>query len=1099
MTEKTGIQEKETKETAARINSGFNSESFALLQDFVNHTSEIIILLSAEGDFLFVNNAFKQTTGYSDTELSRMNLDDILHPQYLEGTRSALDQVRDGTPNQEFQMIVRSKEMKRVYLQGDVNCRYDKGKPVSFRCLLKDITQRRRAERAQNLYYSIAQSNLNTPNLQKFLEQVHLELQKNIFANNFFVAVYEPEDGSIYFPYHVDEYYEKDQTYIRRKLGNGLIEYSMVQNKPLMLNKADLEQLMKNEKIFIYGSVLPAVQMMVPLRVNDKTMGVIGIKSYSDENKFNSRDLELLEFVSGQVALALSRKKSEEDLLLQTARLNALFDSSSHFIWTVNKKRQLSSFNKNYYNMISSQLGTAPQIGASVEKLSWKLIAGEDRPILREKYHMAFEGIPQYFEMHWGALDGGTDWYEFYLNPILSSEKGDIEEVSGIARNITEKKMAVLSIQKSEQKFRDIIESFIDIYYRTDLAGNVTMISPSVLKHTGYELTEVLGNKVDKFFENAANSSQNIKALLKSGSITNYEVDVRRKDGELRPFMLNIRMIKDRKGIPVEVEGVARDISELKKGAEELQVAKEEAEYSLKVKEQFLANMSHEIRTPMNGIIGMIDVLNETPLQTDQKDYVQTIRKSSQTLLTILNDILDLSKIEAGKMELSKAPLDFRDTLDNLVALFKQKAYEKKNELRYTIEDNVPRYLVGDQTRLLQILSNLTSNAIKFTENGHIDIHITSSPRSENLFEYRVEVQDDGIGISEENQRLLFNAFQQVDISTKKSFGGTGLGLVISRELCRKMNGDMGLHSNPGKGSTFWFTFEAEPSRADEVQKSANENEEISLNNYFREYSPKLLLVDDNAINRKVASEILTKANCQVITADSGKTAIEIFSADPEFDLILMDIQMPEMDGIETTSILKQKFGTQLPKVVAMTAYSMQNDRENFLSKGLDDYVSKPIRANILIRKVEELVIHGSRPTFHASAPEKEITYASGHETYSIPGDIPAFDAEVINGLREMVGQEMLISVFEDFETEAAEQIAITRTAYDNNDVSQIQRELHTLKGNSGTIGLMRIHEVTKDIEVPSKSGNLEGFESKFKVLELEFAYFREHYRALQG
>jgi PAS domain S-box-containing protein len=373
---------------------------------------------------------------------------------------------------------------------------------------------------------------------------------------------------------------------------------------------------------------------LVPLKINEKTIGVIGIKSYSDENKFSIRDLELLEFVSGQIAIAMERKKSEEELLLQTSRLNAIFDSSTHYIWTVTQKRQLSSFNKNYHNLIYEQLGVAPTIGSSIEKLGWKLINSEDKPILREKYNMAFQGLPQYFEMHWGEKDGGNNWFEFYLNPILSEDDGQIEEVSGIARNITEKKNALINLQKSENKFRKTIESFIDIYYRTDLAGNVIMISPSVLSHTGYTVEEVIHQKVDKFFENAQNSSQDIKALLKTGSITNFEVIVKRKDQTLRQFMLNIRMIKDSKGIPIEVEGVARDITELMKSAEELKKAKNEAEHSLKIKEQFLANMSHEIRTPMNGIIGMIDVLNETPLEKNQKDYVQNIKKSSETLLT---------------------------------------------------------------------------------------------------------------------------------------------------------------------------------------------------------------------------------------------------------------------------------------------------------------------------------------------------------------------------------------------------------------------------------------------------------------------------------
>ncbi len=1065
-----------------------------ILQDFVDNTSEVILMISVDDDFLFVNNAFMEVTGYSRTELKTMKFSEIVHSQSKEETIENFQKLKSGAPINDILIIIRSKERKRIFLSGGVNCRFLNGEPVSFRCILRDITLRRRAEIAQNLYYSIAQSNLNTKNITEFLSQVHENLQKNIYANNFFVAVFEPEENSIYFPYQVDEQFGFGINYEKRKLGNGLIEYSMVQNKPLILVKEDLEKLMEVEKIFIYGDILPAIQVMVPLKIKEKTIGIIGIKSYSDANKFSSRDLELLEFVSGQIALAMERKKSEENLLLQTARLNAIFDSSTHYIWTVNQKRHLSSFNKNYYNIIYSQLGVPPEVKTSPEKLGWKLIRPEDRPILREKYNLAFEGNPQYFEMNWGEIDGGNQWFEFYLNPILSSESGAIEEISGIARNVTEKKNAILNIQKSEQKFRNTIESFIDIYYRTDLAGNVIMISPSVFAHTGYEVREVLNQKVDKFFENAQDSSQDIKSLLKSGSLTNFEVLVKRKDGDLRQFMLNIRMIKDAKGIPVEVEGVARDITDLKNSAHELKLAKEDAEHSLKIKEQFLANMSHEIRTPMNGIIGMIDVLNETPLEKNQKDYVETIKKSSETLLTILNDILDLSKIEAGKMDIVLKPFEMKETLDNIVALFKQKSLEKNNKLSFEIGKDIPKYFKGDYVRLLQILSNLTSNAIKFTQNGTIKIRLSKLRQVEEFYLLKFEIIDSGIGISQENQVKLFSAFEQLDISSKKSFGGTGLGLVISKELAKKMGGDMGLESKLGEGSVFWFTINLEKAE-DELFKSNKINDnEIVLTNYFSEYSPKVLLVDDNSINRKVASEILKKANCIIKTAESGIEAIEIFRHDNSFDIILMDIQMPEMDGIETTQRLKQEFGNILPTVVAMTAYSMQNDKENFLEKGLDDYISKPIRANILVKKVEEIVFRKPRV---AQKTNLIIIDKSSESMYTIPDSIPMFDMNVINSLKDMVGEEMLMSVFEDFEAEAEVQINNTLGAFKIQDYDTIQKELHTLKGNSGTIGLMRIHEITKEIEEPSKKKILDGFEEKSLILINEFENFKNKFRNL--
>lgn len=1058
------------------------NENQEFLQEIVDNTSELIFMLSIEGEFLFVNNALVEVSGYGRTELKDMSLQDMIHPEFKESIEKNLARVRNGEKISDFIMVFRTAERKRVYLSGEVTCRYMKGEAISFRCIFHDITQRRRAEIAQNLYHSIAQSNLNTKSLEDFLSQVHQNLQKNIYANNFFVAVYERESNTIYFPYQVDEKYKQNETYLKRNLGNGLIEYTMVKNKPLILNKQELENLIENEGVFLYETTVPAIIALVPLKFQDTTIGVIGIKSYSDESKFSSKDLELMEFVSGQIAISMQRKQSEEKLLLQTARLNAIFDSSTHFIWTANQKRQLSSFNKNYQNLIFEKLGVFPEIGSNIEKLSWKLIAPDDKPSIREKYNLAFQGQAQYFEMHWGDIDGGDNWFEFYLNPILSSERGEIEEVSGIARNITEKKNAILNIQKSEGKFRDIIESSIDIYYRTDLAGNITMISPSVYKHTGYTEDEVTNQKVDKFFEDAIDSSKGIKSLLKSGSITNFEVLVKRKDGELRQFMLNIRMIKDAKGIPVEVEGVARDISELKKSADELTIAKNDAEHSLKIKEQFLANMSHEIRTPMNGIIGMVDVLSETPLETTQKDYVKTIKKSSETLLTILNDILDLSKIEAGKMEILHVPFDLYDTLKNLTALFTQRAKEKGNKLIVNTHNEVPQYIEGDQIRLLQILSNLISNALKFTQNGSISLNTSIKKRMSEDIEILFEVVDTGMGISADNQKKLFSSFQQLDISTKKSFGGTGLGLVISKELCQKMGGKIGLKSELGVGSNFWFTIKTQASTAISIKNSLNTIEEIRVSNYFKDSSPRILLVDDNGVNRKVASEILKTANCEVVLADSGQAAIDIFTADQVFDLILMDIQMPEMDGIETTAILKEKFGKKLPVVVAMTAYSMPHDRENFLQKGMDDYVSKPIRANILIKKVEE--------HFKQNSKSKSKKIIIKEETI----EVNRFDFEVINGLKEMVGAEMLSTVFEDFKNEATEQIQNSIAAFHKNDVITIQKELHTLKGNSGTIGLMGIFEITKTIEEPSKKGNLTDFEKHFKVLEAEFECFKTEY-----
>ena len=409
------------------------------------------------------------------------------------------------------------------------------------------------------------------------------------------------------------------------------------------------------------------------------------------------------------------------------------------------------------------------------------------------------------------------------------------------------------------------------------------------------------------------------------GQKQHFELELATKQGEQKWLEIYLNPIQSN-GMIAEVSGIARDITDLKKYQAELVEAREQAEHSLKVKEQFLANMSHEIRTPMNGVIGMVDLLCDSPLNEDQQDYLQTIRKSSETLLHILNDILDLAKIEAGKMVLHPAELVFEDLLDRLMALFTPIAHQKGNKVSYHLDSKVPKVVVADETRLLQILSNLTSNALKFTENGSVSISVAPFKIADKKVELMVRVTDTGIGISPANLKKLFNAFQQLDNSTSKNYGGTGLGLAISREFTKMMDGEIGVESEEGKGSTFWFTVHlaiGDESKASSIKRSDN----FDIAGTLKEVHARILLVDDNMTNRKVASQILLKAGCVVETATSGQEAIDRLNQDTDFDLVLMDIQMPEMDGMETTRRLKQSI-INLPPIVAMTAYAMKEDRE---------------------------------------------------------------------------------------------------------------------------------------------------------------------------
>jgi CheY-like chemotaxis protein/HPt (histidine-containing phosphotransfer) domain-containing protein len=454
-------------------------------------------------------------------------------------------------------------------------------------------------------------------------------------------------------------------------------------------------------------------------------------------------------------------------------------------------------------------------------------------------------------------------------------------------------------------------------------------------------------------------------------------------------------------------------------------------------------------------------------------DYVQTIKKSSDTLLNILNDILDLAKIEAGKMALHPRDIILRDVFERLMALFSQVARQKGNTLSFDLAADIPECVQVDETRFLQVLSNLTSNALKFTENGNIQISVSVLNKIDDRFKLHVKVSDTGVGISESDLKILFNSFQQLDNSTTKVHGGTGLGLAISREICKLMEGDIGVESKVGVGSTFWFTINLKVGdRAFAIEHKDDKTFEIS--GKLNELRPTILLVDDNSTNRKVASQILVKSGCQVDSVSSGKEAILKLQSDVTYDLVLMDIQMPEMDGMETTKQLKDLNLSDLPPIIAMTAYAMKEDRERFMAVGMDDYLAKPIRVQSLIEMVTQWVT-GVKAKNIKNKQSKSV-----NNTTTLVVDI-----DIIHALSEAMGGDLAFvkGMLADFITEAKEQITSASNAYKLNDCQGVQSELHTLKGNSGTLGASQVHEICKKIENKAKECNFENFEDEITWL----------------
>ncbi|TDQ84018.1 two-component system sensor histidine kinase BarA [Dongia mobilis] len=390
-------------------------------------------------------------------------------------------------------------------------------------------------------------------------------------------------------------------------------------------------------------------------------------------------------------------------------------------------------------------------------------------------------------------------------------------------------------------------------------------------------------------------------------------------------------------------ENLQRRSRELAEANELLLRARDAADKANRTKSDFLASMSHEIRTPMNGVIGMVHLLKNSPLTPDQHDKLSTLESSAKGLLSLLDDILDISKIEAGRLDLNLAPFSMHDLIADLVALWRPSALSKKLSLDFEIDRQVPPVLIGDSSRIGQVLANFLGNAVKFTHQGGIRLKVAATPLAGGRHAVTFAVLDSGIGIAPEVQPRLFQKFSQADASMTRRYGGTGLGLAICRELTQLMGGEVGVQSEPGKGSTFWMRLELQV--ADELVASRDELDmaDRSLLRQVGTRKLSLLVAEDNVINQKVICALLEAAGHTTALAADGNEAVAAVQHS-RFDAVLMDVQMPKMDGIMATRQIRSLGGTyaDLP-IIALTANAMTGDRERYLAAGMNDYVSKPI------------------------------------------------------------------------------------------------------------------------------------------------------------
>lgn len=664
--------------------------------------------------------------------------------------------------------------------------------------------------------------------------------------------------------------------------------------------------------------------------------------------------------IENGIALILNYRLHKDECLKNTLQLASIVDSSEDAIIATNLNGEIISWNK----------ASEKIYGYSKKEILGKNFLILDSNITAENASLVLNKIKKGEEIKNFEFKLLNNNEEIFLSINISPVRnhfGDIIGACAIARNITENKKLHQELYNSEKKFRSIYEQSpigIELF---DANGQALSANKSFCNM--FKINHITEFKNDNFFQTPfihKETKNKVRNKQISRITCKYNLKKRvnssiNKSG-ICYFDILTTPILNEQGELFSILCQVQDITKKIESEEELKKAKICAEEANSSKSKFLANMSHEIRTPINGIMGMTDLALMTDLTDEQEEYLNMVKTSSRHLLDIVNDILDISKIESGKFKLDLLSFNLEERINKIIKNFSILAKKKFIDVMYFVDPRLTDInIIGDPLRLSQILMNLLNNALKFTEKGNIILCAKKMQSTDDIIKVQFSISDTGIGIPDDKMDKLFKTFSQVDDSYTKKYGGTGLGLAISKQLVNMMNGDIWVNSTKGEGSCFYFTAEFLPTESNNPQTSNNIGSQLYMQNLQCEnyeshycepsqfnakktYFKNILIVDDNEINQRLISSLLNKKGYNHVSAFNGKEALKLLQQNP-VDLILMDIQMPELNGLKTTIAIREKesmLGIHTP-IIAMTAYAMIGDREKFLAAGMDDYISKPI------------------------------------------------------------------------------------------------------------------------------------------------------------
>ncbi len=641
----------------------------------------------------------------------------------------------------------------------------------------------------------------------------------------------------------------------------------------------------------------------------------------------------------------------------------------------------------------------------------------------------------------------------------------------------TNKKLSI-----NERKFRDLVEQSSDWILETDLNGKIVYSNPRAKELTGYDLNEIVGSSLFSFMD-PDEAGKQIERLFdiaaRQAPFYQLEVTILHKDGHPLIFESNGRPVFNEQGQLKGYRGIAREVTGRKRAEHELMQAKEKAEQANLAKSRFLAKMSHEIRNPMNVIMGSNEILSSTSLSPTQKEWAEMLRVSAESLLAMINDVLDYSRVEDGKLNLNQFQFDLYSEVESVISSFDDQASEKGLQLSFNAEGNLPRKVIGDPDRLRQVISKLVENAIKFTRKGEVTAILkpaeTKMEWSENnqqpgycgVFPVQFSVRDDGIGMAPEQVDSLFqNNYRADEQKSSGEYKGPGLGLALSKKLVELMGGSIGVKSTLNIGSAFYFTIPfALPEDTWDITGELQAERAVPKEEACQEKrSLEILLVEDKPMNQKLAAYLLEKNGHRVARANNGRDALELYR-ERNYDLIFMDIHMPEMDGLEATAQIRaaeQEEKRHTP-IIAMTAYDTEDDQNIFLQAGMDYCVTKPINSNDL-----DCALAAVMEKSHSKPGEKDIPW----------GDIREM-LQRLEGNTELL-DELLEMFFLDFHKD----VATMKESLENGDAKTLAVTAHGLKGELGNLGMKSAFNLACDLEKLAKENNLEEVTPLLDLLE---------------